>query len=90
MRGSDPDTAIYLGRARMLEAGEDPQLHRPSYSYPGQSEDIGNADPRAIIGCGGIEIVEKVGMPEAQHNSCSGRYLHGNCAQKATPSAVAI
>lgn len=46
LRGSDPDAALYYF-ARMYEAGEDPKfLARRLIIFA--SEDIGNADPRAL------------------------------------------
>ena len=65
MRGSDPDAAVYWV-ARMLEAGEDPRFIARRIAILA-SEDIGNADPQAIvIGAACFDIVEKIGMPEAQ------------------------
>jgi len=65
MRGSDPDAAVYWV-ARMLEAGEDPRFIARRIAILA-SEDIGNADPQAIvIAAAAFDIVEKVGMPEAQ------------------------
>jgi putative ATPase len=65
MRGSDPDAAVYWV-ARMLEAGEDPRFIARRIAILA-SEDIGNADPRAIVvAAAAFEIVEKIGMPEAQ------------------------
>jgi putative ATPase len=63
MRGSDPDAALYW-LARMLQAGEDPiYITRRMARFA--SEDIGNADPRAL----GVVIDAKaafefVGRPE--------------------------
>jgi putative ATPase len=65
MRGSDPDAAVYWV-ARMLEAGEDPRFIARRIAILA-SEDIGNADPRAIqVAAAAYDIVEKIGMPEAQ------------------------
>ncbi len=65
MRGSDPDAAVYWV-ARMLEAGEDPRFIARRIAILA-SEDIGNADPRAIqIASACFDIVERIGMPEAQ------------------------
>jgi putative ATPase len=65
MRGSDPDAALYWV-ARMLEAGEDPRFIARRIAILA-SEDIGNADPQAIvIAAACFDIVEKIGMPEAQ------------------------
>ncbi len=63
VRGSDPDAALYY-LARMLEGGEDPIFIARRLVIL-SSEDIGNADPQAImvaVAC--KEAVEFVGMPE--------------------------
>ena len=65
MRGSDPDAAVYW-LARMLVGGEDPRFICRRLAIFA-SEDIGNADPRALqtaVAC--WQAVERVGMPEAQ------------------------
>jgi putative ATPase len=65
MRGSDPDAAVYY-LARMLEAGEDPRFIARRIAILA-SEDIGNADPRAItVAASAFEITERIGMPECQ------------------------
>jgi putative ATPase len=65
MRGSDPDAAAYWV-AVMLEAGEDPRFIARRIAILA-SEDIGNADPMAIVvASAAFDIVEKIGMPEAQ------------------------
>jgi putative ATPase len=63
MRGSDPDAALYwLGR--MLEAGEDP-LYIVRRMIRFASEDIGNADPQAlVIAVAAMQADHFVGMPE--------------------------
>ena len=63
MRGSDPQAALYYG-ARMIEAGEDPRfLLRRLVIFA--SEDIGNADPRALqISLAGSQAYEQLGLPE--------------------------
>lgn len=64
LRDSDPDGAIYW-LARMLEAGEDP-LYVARRMMRFASEDIGNADPRALlIAVAAKEAVDFIGMPEA-------------------------
>jgi putative ATPase len=63
MRGSDPDAALYwLGR--MLEAGEDPLfIVRRMVRFA--SEDIGNADPQALlVAVAALQAVHFIGMPE--------------------------
>ena len=65
MRGSDPDAAIYW-LARMLAAGEDPRFIARRVAILA-SEDIGNADPRAIsVAAAAYDIVERIGMPECR------------------------
>jgi putative ATPase len=63
MRNSDPDAAVYW-LARMLEAGEDP-LYVARRLVRFASEDIGNADPRALtVAVAAKEAVHFIGMPE--------------------------
>jgi putative ATPase len=65
MRGSDPDGALYW-MARMLEAGEDPLfiLRRMVILA---SEDIGNADPRALqVAVAALQGFQLVGLPEGR------------------------
>ncbi len=65
MRGGDPDAAIYW-IARMLDAGEDPRFIARRMAILA-SEDIGNADPRAVMVAAACwELVERVGMPECR------------------------
>jgi putative ATPase len=63
VRNSDPDASLYwLGR--MLEAGEDP-LYIVRRMIRFASEDIGNADPQAlVIAVAAMQAVHFVGMPE--------------------------
>jgi putative ATPase len=65
LRGSDADAAIYW-LAKMLYAGEDPRfIVRRLVIFA--SEDIGNADPQALIlATSGFTAIEFVGMPEAR------------------------
>ncbi|MDT8441741.1 MAG: replication-associated recombination protein A [Desulfuromonadales bacterium] len=71
MRGSDPDAALYW-LARMLEAGEDPLfIARRMVIFA--SEDIGNADPRALqVALAVQQAVHFVGLPEARINLAQG------------------
>ena len=63
MRNSDPDAAIYWV-ARMLEAGEDP-LYVARRLVRFASEDIGNADPQAlVVAVAAKDAVHFIGMPE--------------------------
>lgn len=63
LRGSDPDAALYwLGR--MLEAGEDP-LYIARRMVRFASEDVGNADPRALgVALDAMEAFKFIGRPE--------------------------
>lgn len=63
MRGSDPDAAIYY-LMRMLEAGDDPLfLLRRLMIFA--SEDVGNADPRALsVAVDADAAFRRMGMPE--------------------------
>ena len=67
-RGSDPDASL-LYLAAMLEGGEDPRfIARRMVIFA--SEDIGNADPRALeVAVNTAHAVEHVGMPECALNS---------------------
>jgi putative ATPase len=88
MRGSDPDAAVYW-LARMLEAGEDPRFIARRVAILA-SEDIGNADPRAIsVAAAAFDIVEKIGMPEAQL-TLSHAVIYMATAPKSNASAMAI
>ena len=67
MRGSDPDAAVYY-LAAMLEGGEDPRFLARRIVIAA-SEDVGNADPRALlVAVAAAQAVEHVGLPEAQLN----------------------
>ena len=65
MRGSDPDATLYwLGR--MLSAGEDP-LYIARRMVRFASEDVGNADPQAlIIAIAAKEAFHFIGLPEGE------------------------
>lgn len=67
VRGSDPDAALYY-MARMLEGGEDPVFIARRLMILA-SEDIGNAEPRALpLAVAGLQAVEAIGLPEAAIN----------------------
>ncbi len=65
LRGSDPDAALYwLGR--MLAAGEDP-LYLARRMMRFASEDVGNADPQALVICVAAEqAFHFIGLPEGE------------------------
>ena len=67
MRGSDPNASVYY-LAAMLEGGEDPRFIARRMIVLA-SEDIGNADPRALlVAVAAAQAVEHVGLPEARLN----------------------
>ncbi len=65
IRGSNPDGALYW-LARMIDGGADPRyLARRLVRIA--SEDIGNADPRALtLGLDAWEVQERLGSPEGE------------------------
>ena len=67
MRGSDPDAALYW-LARMIDGGEDPKfIARRIFILA--SEDIGNADPQALlIAEAAFRATEVIGLPECRIN----------------------
>ena len=88
MRGSDPDAAIYW-LARMLVAGEDPMFIARRIAILA-SEDIGNADPRALeLAAAAYQVVERVGMPECQL-TLGQAVIYMATAPKSNASATAI
>lgn len=65
VRGSDPDAALYWF-ARMIDGGCDP-LYIARRMTRIASEDIGNADPRALrIALDAWETYERLGSPEGE------------------------
>jgi len=65
VRGSDPDAALYWF-ARMLDGGCDP-LYIARRVVRMASEDIGNADPRALqIALNAWDVQERLGSPEGE------------------------
>jgi putative ATPase len=88
MRGSDPDAAVYW-LARMLAAGEDPRFVARRVAILA-SEDVGNADPRAIaVAAAAYEITERVGMPECQLTLAQA-VIYMACAPKSNSATRAI
>lgn len=65
VRGTDPDAALYW-LSRMLEAGCDPRYVARRVTRMA-SEDIGNADPRALqLALNAWETYERMGSPEGE------------------------
>lgn len=64
LRGSDPDASLYY-LARLIQGGEDPVFIARRLIILA-SEDIGNADPRALtLAVSTLQAVEAIGLPEA-------------------------
>ena len=87
LRGSDPDAALYW-MMRMLEAGEDPLfVLRRMLIFA--SEDIGNADPQALVLAVAADTAfQRLGMPEGLHTlgQCC---VYLACAPKSNASYLA-
>jgi len=65
LRGSDPDASLYW-LMRMLDGGCDP-LYIARRMVRAASEDIGNADPRALrITLDAWQTIERLGSPEGE------------------------
>ncbi|SIQ96086.1 replication-associated recombination protein A [Aquipseudomonas alcaligenes] len=65
VRGSNPDAALYW-YARMIDGGCDP-LYLARRVVRMASEDIGNADPRALTLClNAWDVQERLGSPEGE------------------------
>src|SRR2546430_3888375 len=88
MRGSDPDASVYY-LAAMIEGGEDPRFIARRMIVLA-SEDIGNADPRALqVAVVAAHAVEHVGLPEARLNLAQAAVYLAR-APKSNASYVAI
>lgn len=88
IRGSDPDAALYW-LARMLEAGEDIRFLARRVVISA-SEDIGNADPRALpLAVAAMQATEFVGLPECQL-ALAQAVTYLACAPKSNAATVGI
>ena len=88
MRGGDPDAAVYYLAAKH-EGGEDPRFLARRIVIAA-SEDVGNADPRALlVAVAAAQAVEHVGLPEAQLNLAQAA-IYVARAPKSNASARAI
>jgi putative ATPase len=87
MRGSDPDAALYW-LLRMLEAGEDPLfLLRRLMIFA--SEDVGNADPRALqVAVSADEAFRRMGMPEGMYPLAHACLYLASCPKSAAVKAA--
>ena len=87
-RGSDPDAAIYW-LARMLHAGEDPMFIARRIAILA-SEDVGNADPRALqLAAAAYDVTHRIGMPECRITLAQAT-TYIACAPKSNASYTAI
>src|SRR5690606_14472124 len=82
VRGSSPDGALYW-LARMLDGGCDP-LYIARRVVRMATEDIGNADPRALPLClSAWDVQERLGSPEGEL-AIAQAVVYLACAPKAT------
>jgi putative ATPase len=88
LRGGDPDAALYW-MARLLAAGDDPRFIARRLIILA-SEDVGNADPRALlIAHAALAAVEFVGMPEGRIPLAQAA-VYLACAPKSNASYLAV
>lgn len=88
VRGSSPDAALYWF-ARMLHAGCDP-LHVARRLLAIASEDIGNADPRALQIClNAWDIFQRVGPAEGER-AIAQAIIYCACAPKSNAVYLAF
>jgi putative ATPase len=87
MRGSDPDAAIYW-MMRMIEAGDDPLfVLRRMVIFA--SEDVGNADPRALqVAVAADQAFQRLGLPEGLYPMAQA-VIYLACAPKSNACTVA-
>jgi len=87
MRGSDPDAALYW-LLRMLDAGEDPLfLLRRLMIFA--SEDVGNADPRALqVATSADAAFRRMGMPEGIYPLAHACLYLASCPKSAAVKAA--
>lgn len=88
MRGSDPDATLYW-LAKMINAGEDPKFIARRIIICA-SEDVGNADPQALIlAVSAFKAVDVIGMPEARIILAQAA-VYVACAPKSNASYMGI
>lgn len=87
VRGSDPDAALYW-LACMIEGGADP-LYIARRMIRAASEDIGNADPRALqLALNAYDVLDRLGSPEGEL-SLAQAVIYLACAAKSNASYTA-
>ncbi|OGY31225.1 MAG: hypothetical protein A3C02_00190 [Candidatus Andersenbacteria bacterium RIFCSPHIGHO2_02_FULL_45_11] len=84
LRGSDADAALFY-LFRMIVAGEDPKfIVRRMFIFA--SEDIGNADPHALmLVSAAAHALQWVGLPEAEYS-----LAHATCYLAAAPKSNSV
>jgi len=88
MRGSDPDAAVFW-LAKMIKGGEDPKFIGRRIIICA-SEDVGNADPRALeVAVNAFKAVEIIGFPEGRIILAQAA-IYVACAPKSNASYMAI
>ncbi|MFA9423615.1 MAG: replication-associated recombination protein A [Sedimentibacter sp.] len=88
MRGSDPNAAVFW-LAKMIKGGEDPKFIARRIIICA-SEDVGNADPRALeVAVNAFKAVEIIGFPEGRIILAQAT-LYVACAPKSNASYLAI
>lgn len=88
MRGSDPDAAVFW-LAKMIKGGEDPKFIARRIIICA-SEDVGNADPRALeVAVNAFKAVEIIGFPEGRIILAQAA-IYVACAPKSNASYLAI
>ncbi len=88
MRGSDPDAAVFW-LAKMIKGGEDPKFIARRIIICA-SEDVGNADPRALqLAVSAFHAVEIIGFPEGRIILAQAA-IYVACAPKSNASYLAI
>ena len=88
VRGSDPDASLYW-LLRMLDGGCDP-LYIARRVVRMASEDIGNADPRALeIALAAWQVQERLGSPEGEL-SLAQAVIYLSCAAKSNAVYTAV
>lgn len=88
LRGSDPDAAIFW-LAKMIKGGEDPKFIARRIIISA-SEDVGNADPRALeVAVNAFKAIEIIGMPEGRIILAQA-VVYIACAPKSNSSYLAL
>lgn len=88
MRGSDPDATVFW-LAKMIKGGEDPKFIARRIIICA-SEDVGNADPRALqLAVSAFQAIDIIGFPEGRIILAQAA-IYVACAPKSNASYKAI